>query len=191
MKKLLTTKSLFAFTVLLVVLSAGIVVFRVYGSPISFAYYEPSYLPPGVSITEKRISIIDDGKNRSESASLRLEKTAWTYSINQFELRDTSSIGESSQNYDAKSIKPTCSIFETAKGTEFRLCHWVDDWESHGGGEISVYEIKFIKGTTFFWGRIPSETGTIITVDDISRFIDSFERKSTDGVPIKRSKYWV
>ena len=180
----------FIAAIVIIICAAATMLYQMYRSPISFDYYEPSYLPPTVTITDKRIIIIDDGKNRSEKAALRLEKTAWTYAINQV-AHTTQTLGEAEQDYTPRSNEPSCSMLESPKRLEFRLCHWVDNWESHGGGEVSVYEVKFIKGSTYFWGRIPTSMDNIFTIDEIGDFIDSFKKVDIDGVRIERSRYWV
>lgn len=190
MRKFLTQKYR-VVALVFAALGASAAIFLLWRAPIDFTYYEPTQLPAGVAITEKRISIIDNGHNRHESADLRLETVGWTYSIRQTKVSEAATIGDADQNFDHQSDEPTCSIYDTPKGTSFRLCHWVDDWKSHGGDGVSVYEVKFIKGDTYFWGHLPAAPDTPISVDDIHTFIDSFEQKSTHGIPIRRSTSFV
>jgi hypothetical protein len=176
MDRILYKKFIWLAVVLLVLSGLGYVVFRIFNPSVGFAYYEPSYLPPNVAIRAKRISINEYASTQVEQ-NFRTED--WVYSIREYKA--TRPIGSAEQNYDDKSTEPTCSMFITPQKIEYRLCHWIDY------GKINVHEVKFIKGTTFINTQIPTKVEEQISVEEISRFVDSFEKKSTVGLPVLRS----
>jgi hypothetical protein len=65
--------------------------------------------------------------------------------------------------------------------TRYRLCHWTDY------SKIDVHEIQFIKDGTFINVQIPTKTSEVISVEEISKFVDSFTKKRTIGLPVLRS----
>lgn len=160
----------------LLAIAVGFVVYRTFNPAVGFKYYEPSYLPKDVSIKAKRISINKYAPTQVEQ-NFRTED--WVYSIREYKATD--SIGTAEQNYDAKSIKPTCNIEISSKMTKYRLCHWIDY------GKIGVHEIKFTKDGTFINAQIPTKTSEVISIDEINKFVDSFSKKSTIGLPVLRS----
>jgi hypothetical protein len=151
-------------------------VFRQINPRVGFKYFEPAYLPPSTSIKEKRISITNS--NISVEQNFRTED--WVYSIIEGADDGTRTIGTASQNYDAKSVKPTCSINKTPANTQYRICHWIDY------GRIDVHEVTFIKDGTYIYSEIPT-TEQEISIEQIEKYIDSFVQKSTTGLPVLRS----
>lgn len=172
----MTRKRIIVMVVVLLVLAIGFVIFRIFNPTVGFTYYEPSYLPPGVSINAKRISI---NKYAPAQVEQNFRTEDWVYSIREYKAREE--IGTAAQNYDAKSTKPTCNIETSPKMTKYRLCHWIDY------GKIDVHEIKFIKDGTFINAQIPTNTTEVISVGEINKFVDSFDKKSTLGLPVLRS----
>lgn len=176
-KTTFTKKRVVVLFMLILVLMIAYAVFRVYNPRVNFAYFEPSYLPPNISIKEKRISITE-GYIRVEQ-NFRTED--WVYAIEEDSAGQSTAIGDADQNYNPKSIKPTCMIQKTPAQTRYRLCHWIDY------GRIDVHEITFIKDGTRIYSQMPSKTDQNITIDQIEKYIDSFQRKSTLGFPVLRS----
>ncbi len=177
-------KFVWLLVVIVVFLGVSYIAFRAFTSTIHFTYYAPSYLPPGIAIKEKRVSITDDGTNRFESVDLNFRTEDWVYSIMEYKASRSDSIGTADQKYNEKSVKPTCSIYKTPNWTKYRLCHWVDY------GKIGVQEVKFKKGSTFINAMIPTDPKKPASVDEITKFVNSFKRKSINGIPIERSRYF-
>lgn len=162
--------------IIALVLGMGFVAYYTFNPPVGFAYYEPAYLPAGVSIKAKRIAINRYAPTQVEQ-NFRTED--WVYSIREYKAN--AGIGTAGQNYDQKSVKPTCNIETSPAMTKYRLCHWIDY------GKIDVHEIKFVKSGTFINAQIPSKTSQAISIQEIGRFVDSFNKKSTAGLPVLRS----
>lgn len=169
-------KPLFITLAALLLVVIAFIFFILFNPSIGFTYYEPSYLPEGISIKAKRISIHEHGPTQVEQ-NFRTED--WVYTISEYKALED--IGSAVQNYDETSIKPTCSIEKSPGKTEYRLCHWIDY------GKIDVHEIKFVKGGTFIRVMMPSGINEKISVDEISKFVDSFNERSTLGFPVLRS----
>jgi hypothetical protein len=162
---------------LLVLLVIGFIIFRHANPSVGFRYYEPSYLPPNVSIKEKRISI--SKSNVSVDQNFRTED--WVYSIIEDKDDGSTSIGTANQDYDAKSVKPTCNIQSSPANIKYRICHWIDY------GRINVHEVTFIKNGTYIYSSIPTATDQEISTQEIGNYVDSFAPKSTMGLPVLRS----
>ncbi len=163
----------------LVVLVAGIVGFFIYthtNPRLGFKYYEPSYLPPNISIKAERVAIV--GETVSVEQNFRTED--WVYSIHQYKAEGT--IGGANQDYDPTSVSPTCSLNTSSNNTRYRVCHWIDY------GRIDVQQIKLIKDTTFIDVQIPSDLDNPISLQDIDKFVDSFQQKNTRGFSVLRSR---
>ncbi len=175
MSKTHIRKFKWAYILLFFVLAIGYVIFRFFNPSVGFTYYEPSYVPANISVKTKRISITRG--NVQVEQDFRTED--WVYSISEY--KSDESIGDAKQNYDPKSITPTCEIRISPVKTQYRLCHWIDY------GKIDVHEIKFIKNGTFIDAQIPTELKDQITVDQLDTFVDSFKKKSTIGLPVLRS----
>jgi hypothetical protein len=167
----------------LIVLVA-VVIFRYFNPSLGFKYFEPSYLPPGISIKQKRISILSGGYIEAEQDFRTVD---WVYEIMEYKadglVDGNSSIGTASQNYNTASIKPTCDILSSDKDQQYRLCHWIDY------GRIGVYEVKFIKDGTFINSEIPTTLRQKITINEVSQYVDSFKSRWTLGVPVLRSNF--
>lgn len=171
------------FAIILVVLLA-VVVFRYFNPSLGFKYFEPSYLPPGISIKQKRISIMPRGYIEAEQDFRTVD---WVYEIMEYKADEpvdgNSSIGTANQNYNTDSVEPTCDILSSGKGQQYRLCHWIDY------GRIGVYEVKFIKDGTFIDSQIPTTLQQKITINEIRQYVDSFKSKWTLGMPVLRSNF--
>jgi len=166
---------LYAALALILVLSISYAVFRQFNPNIGFAYYEPTYLPPHVSIKAKLISMGHPGPIAVEQ-NFRTED--WVYSIR--EVKAETEIGTADQDYDPTSVKPTCNIQTSPAKMRYRLCHWIDY------GHIDVHEIMFRKGDTFITVMMPTSLDNPLRMTDIDHFVDSFEKKSTIGLPVLR-----
>lgn len=172
----------FLSLILLALLVVGFLVFRYFEPDVGFAYYEPVYLPPGVSIKEKRISIIGDGPNNT-AVEQNFRTEDWVYEIQEYKTDATATIGTADQNYNPKSNQPTCDIRVSPQKVQYRLCHWIDY------GRIDVHELKFTKSTTFINVQMPTTLQQGVTIQDIDKFVDSFHQKSTLGLPVLRAKF--
>jgi hypothetical protein len=146
---------------------------------LGFTYYEPTYLPPGVSIKERRIDIYH---NNNKTAEMNFRTVDWVYSLAEYPSEGNNNLGTARQNFSVDSIKPTCSLLTTPQKTKYRLCHWVDY------GHYSVYEVRFTHGGTYMWGRLVENLSTKLGPTEIGKFIDSFQPKSTHGFPVLRSE---
>ena len=157
------------------ILIIGYTIFRILNPSVGFKYYEPSYLPPNVSIKARRIGI--------NSVFTQVEQdfrtVDWVYEIQEYKA--DSSIGTAQQNYNPTSIKPTCSILTSPAGQQYRLCHWVDY------GRINVHQVIFIKDGTYIESEIRTTLQQQISVQEIGQYVDSFKQKSTLGLPVLRS----
>jgi hypothetical protein len=161
----------------------AIIIFRYFNPSLGFKYFEPSYLPPGVSIKQRRISVLPRGYIEAEQDFRTVD---WVYEIMEYKANGpigTTSIGTANQNYNTDSIKPTCDILSSAKGQQYRLCHWIDY------GRIGVYEVNFIKDGTFIDSEIPTTLQQKITISEISLYVDSFKPQWTLGIPVLRSNF--
>lgn len=176
MTKKISRNSVLLSIFIALVLVIGFITFRNFNSGVRFTYYEPSYLPRGVSIKAERISINKYAPTQVEQ-NFRTED--WVYSIREYKANEA--IGTAQQNYDEKSINPTCNTKTSSAMTKYRLCHWIDY------GKIDVHEIKFAKGGTFINAQIPTKTNQEVSEEEIDRFVDSFEKKNTIGLPVLRS----
>ncbi len=176
-KKLVTKKRLVVSFAIILIAIIAYALFKTNNPSIGFAYFEPSILPPTVSIKQKRISIA----HGFISVEQNFRTEDWVYSIREYSSDRLNTIGTANQDYDPKSVKPTCTIQITPAQMHYRLCHWVDY------GRIDVHEVIFIKDTTRIYSQIPSKTDQDISVDQIEKYIDSFQRKNTTGFPVLRS----
>lgn len=161
----------------LLVLGAIYALFRIHNPSVGFTYYEPSYLPAGVSVKDKRILVTAATGNTSVGQNFRTED--WVYSIHEYQA-GIQTIGTAAQNYDSTSQKPTCSIKKSSAGMQYRLCHWIDY------GRINVYQVRFIKNGTFVHSLIPAYIPQTISEPDIDTYVDSFAAKSTTGITAHR-----
>lgn len=171
------SKKLLLGILIIALVVATYIIFRLFNPSVGFKYYEPSYLPLDVSVKAKRISIAR-GYIQVEQ---NFRREDWVYSIREDKADGFHTIGTADQNYDDKSVKPTCFINSSPANMRYRLCHWIDY------GRIDVHEVSFIKEGTFVYSQIPTTTSQQISTQDIEKYIDSFKRKSTAGLPILRS----
>lgn len=160
-----------------IVAAIGYGIFRFFNPSVGFTYYEPSYLPARTSIKARQIYLFVPSSRFMVEQNFRTEN--WIYSISEY--KTDSGIGSAMQDYDAKSVKPTCNINTTPVKTRYRLCHWIDY------GKIDVHEVRFYKGETFVRSFIPTELSQEISIQEIEKYIDSFSPKSTIGLPVLRS----
>jgi hypothetical protein len=161
--------------VLLLTLAVGYGIFRYTNPNVGFTYYEPSYLPPTVSIKAKQINT--GFGPTSVGQNFRTED--WVYSIDEYKAGRKMDPAE--QNYDPKSITPTCNIQTSPAKMRYHVCHWIDY------GRIDVHEVTFTKGDTFIIAKLPTSLDTSISLQDIDKFVDSFKQTSTVGIPVLRS----
>lgn len=162
------------------ILVAGLVAVRFTSPNVGFKYFEPTNLPSGISIKAKRIGIFDN--NAQINQNFRTED--WVYAIDEYKSDNrngSATIGHANQDYDPKSVKPTCSILKSSTDLQYRLCHWID-YE-----RINVFEVTFIKDGTFIQSKIPTDLNTDISIKEIDEFVDSFREKSTFGLPVLSS----
>jgi hypothetical protein len=173
-----------AFVIVIALAAVGIGIFRYLNPSLGFTYLEPSYLPPGVSIKQKRISILSGGDVEAEQDFRTVD---WVYEIMEYKadgpVDGNSALGTANQNYNTDSVSPTCDILSTSRGQQYRLCHWIDY------GKIGVYEVKFIEDGTFIDSQIPTTLQQKISTVEISRFVDSFKPKSSIGIPVLRTNF--
>jgi hypothetical protein len=178
MFKLASSKKYVIIVFLTIVIAViAYTVFRQINPRVGFKYFEPAYLPPSTSIKEKRISITNS--NISVEQNFRTED--WVYSIIEDKDDGSSSIGTANQDYDAKSVKPTCSIQNSPEKMKYRVCHWIDY------GHINIHEVIFIKNCTYIYSLIPTTIDQEISSQEIENYVDSFVQKSTTGLPVLRS----
>jgi hypothetical protein len=171
-------KQAVAGILLLIIIFILVAIYRWFNPALGFKYYEPSYLPPGVSIKEKRIAItrgyIDAEQN--------FRTVDWVYQISEFSAKGKNlTTGAPSQDYDANSINPTCKTSTSTLGQLYLLCHWVDY------GKISVFQVRFIKKGTYVDAQIPTTLQQKFDTGEINNFVDSFKSKRTFGMPVLRS----
>lgn len=171
----MSKKRVLVSALLVLIFLLGFLIDSVIHPRMNFTYYEPSYLPDGISIKQKRIQIASGDK----SASQNFRTEDWVYDITEFKA-DTD-IGSANQDYSPTSKQPTCELRTTPKHQQYRVCHWIDY------GKIDVTEVKFIKQGTFIWAAMPIEVGKQLPLTQIDTFIDSFHKSSTWGFPVIRS----
>jgi hypothetical protein len=151
---------------IVVMVLLGIGIFRYYNPSLGFTYFEPNYLPPAVSIKQKRISILSGGLIEAEQDFRTVD---WVYEIMEYKANGpvdgNSSIGSTSQNYNTDSVKPTCDILSSPNRQRYRLCHWIDY------RHIGVYEVIFIKDGTLIDSDMPTTLQQKITINEISLYV--------------------
>jgi hypothetical protein len=167
----------FLIVLTLVFLVIGFSIFLLYNPSVGFKYYQPSYLPPNVSIMERRISVTGG----STSVEQDFRTVDWVYEIQEYKA--DSSIGTAQQNYDAKSVEPTCNILTSSANQQYRLCHWIDY------GRIDVHQVIFIKDGTYITSEIPTNLQQQISIQEIGKYVDSFKQRATIGLPVLRSSF--
>ncbi len=160
-----------------VIFVVGWLIFRLFNPSVGFKYYEPSYLPSNVSIKARRISILPDSKTVEQN----FRTADWVYEIQEYKAN--SSIGTAQQNYDPKSVKPTCDVLTSSAKQQYRLCHWIDY------GHIDVHQVIFIKNGTYVRSDIPTTLQEQITIPQIAEYVDSFKQRSTIGLSVVRSNF--
>lgn len=177
-KALDTTKQIVLLVVIALVVAGILAIIRIYNPDVGFKYFEPAYLPPNISIKAKRISYFANNPAQVEQ-NFRTED--WVYTIREARADTVPEIGSANQDYDSTSVKPTCNLSTTPVGMRYRLCHWIDY------GRIHVHEVIFIKDGTWVYSQIPTETSQDISIDEIEKYIDSFEPKNTLWFPVLHS----
>lgn len=146
-----------------------------------FQYYKPTVLPNGFKITDKRIDIANpDGRLYGISADLNLRTEDWIYAIRESKTNsksspDSSSTSTTLYDYDPNSVGVTCKQVVSPKGQSYRLCHWIDY------GRISVYEVNFIKGSTYINTQFPGTTKNTVPILEISNYVDGFTKAKAIG----------
>jgi hypothetical protein len=170
-------KFIFVYGLVVVFLVAGFGIFKLLNPNVGFTYYEPAYLPPGVTVKAKRIFTHKDYRRVEQNFGT----DNWIYSIDEYKAGEDATIGTVSGKYDEDSEKPSCEVRKSAAGMRYRLCHWIDY------GRTNVYEVKFIKDGTYVNAQIPSALNERIGKGEIDKFVDSFKEKTTIGIPVHRS----
>jgi hypothetical protein len=149
---------------------------------VGFQMLEPTKLPPGIKITDKRLSFKHSAphKIRNVSAELNFRTEDWVYSIQESkaEAGDNEDTVTDLRNFDQSSVMPTCTQGKTPKGQAYRLCHWIDY------GRINVYEVKNVQQGVFIDTLFPTSLQKPITIEDIDAYVDSFKPTSPAGLPI-------
>jgi len=166
------------FGVVLLVIALPWAVYDHVQHQVDFQFYEPTQLPVGVSIRQKRL---DRGGYGGSPVRIELDfrRVDWVYSVD--ELKATNARHDTMttlHNYDPTSVGVTCTQRHTASGMSYRLCHWIDY------GRINVYQINFVKGGTYVTCQMPNESKTVISVASLDAFVDSFKPASTAGLPV-------
>lgn len=150
-----------------------------------FQYYQPTALPDGFHIVDKRIDISDpDGEILGITAELNLRKVDWVYAIREsradapYDSVGPSDIQTNFSNYDPASVKPTCRQMLSPMKTTYRLCHWIDY------GSIDVNELKFIKNDTYIYTQFPGSISKPIPLAALDRYVDSFVKADANSFPL-------
>ncbi len=153
-------------------------------SKYGFQFYQPTQLPSGFHITEKRIDIVKpDGEFLGIQAEMNFRTVDWVYTIQESRANTSASPVSNTtatklDNYDPKSVGFTCEQQRSPKGQSYRLCHSVDY------GKISVYETSFIKDKTYISTRFPTTTDKVVPIDQINTYVDSFVKAKAAGFKI-------
>jgi len=164
----------------LLIVSVPWAVYRHTSTHTDFQFYEPTQLPAGVAIKQKRVDQFGTpGHIRGTTVELNFRTVDWVYSVDERPI-DPEGYGlvTTLHNYDPTSTKPTCEQRHTAGGMSYRLCHWIDY------GRINVYQTNFAKGSTSITSRMPNETDQAIPVESLDTFVDSFKPASTVNFPV-------
>lgn len=145
-----------------------------------FQFYAPTKLPPGFSIKKRTINILTpDGKLYGITAELDFRTEDGVYSVTERKAsvspEDTTT---ALHNYDTNSVGVTCTQEQTPHKRSYRLCHWIDY------GRISVYEIKFVEGSTYITTTFPAGLHQDISNNQLSDYVDSFVLSNTFGFTI-------
>jgi hypothetical protein len=146
-----------------------------YNHPLSdsvwgFQYYVPQKLPRGIHITDSRISVFEEANTiYSVGAELNFRTEDWVYSIREYRSGGAPEVTKL-RDFNTDSILPTCMQRTTEAGQGYRLCHWLDY------GRISVYEIKFAKGDTYFDSQFPAKKSQVIPMSELDAYVDSFKK---------------
>lgn len=144
-----------------------------------FQFYRPGFLPPSFRITEERVSVSEsNGKVFGVSAGLNFRTEDWVYSIQESKAASQEAT-TSLRNFDPTSKEVTCGQETSPKGIAYRLCHWVDY------DKISVYELKFVKDSTYIDVKLPAAKDAIVADVDLDRFVDSFKEADAPGNVIR------
>jgi hypothetical protein len=150
---------------------AAFVIYRVAATNLGYTYYEPTYLPPNIAINDKYILNF----NGDKTVWLRIKRAI--YGIR--ESNEPTGIPSAVENYDPSSRKPTCHTGKTPAAIPYRVCHWVDF------GKYNVNEVKFGKGDTWIVSWLPTNLDQSVTLDQIEKYIDSFEPRSTRSLRVE------
>jgi len=149
---------------------------------VGFQMLEPTKLPPGIKITDKRLGLNHSAphKIRNTWAELNFRTEDWVYSIQESKAGDVDKEETITTltNFDPSSVQPTCTQRKSPHGSTYRLCHWIDY------GRISVYEINNIQQGVYILTRFPTLLQKPLTVEDTDAYIDSFKPVNSSGLPI-------
>lgn len=152
--------------------------YRQAAKEVGTTYLSPSYLPPGVTIA-KKILFHNTVYPSLSSIVLSFRNVDNVYAIYQgMADQPIAEATTSLTNFDSTSIKPTCRQMNTQKNQSYRLCHWVDY------GTYSVFETTMMIDHRWVQAKINTTPDKPFSVDDISRFVDSFESRSITDLPV-------
>lgn len=149
-----------------------------------FTMLQPTALPLGIKITDRRLSMDHDSQTHKTikyvSAELNFRTEDWVYSIYESKL-EAGAADETVtdlRNFDQSSVLPTCTQGTSPKGQIYRLCHWIDY------GRISVYEVKNIQQGVYIRTMFPASLQKPITIKQVDSYVDSFKPIDPTGLPI-------
>lgn len=146
-----------------------------------FQFYQPTQLPPGIHIADKEIDIVKpDGEFLGIDAVMSFRTVDAVYSVTESraDTGDKPAVITKLNNYNPKSTGWTCRQQRSPKGQSYRLCHSVDY------GRISAFSVNFIKDKTFISTDFPTTTDTVIPINQINTYVDSFVKAKAVGFKI-------
>ncbi len=149
-----------------------------------FQFYQPTQLPSGIHITQKRIDVVNpDGKFLGLNAEMDFRTVNWVYEIQESRAGSANSPSISTvttklANYDPTTAGFTCEQQKSPKGQSYRLCHSIDY------GKISNFGINFIKDKTYISTNFPESVGKVIPISQINTYVDSFVKARATGFKI-------
>lgn len=154
-------------------------------SKYGFQFYQPTRLPDGIHIMQKRITINKpSGVFTGIQAEMNFRTVDWIYSIQESRINtsaspDSGTVTTKLRNYNPKSADWTCRQQVSPKGQTYRLCHSVDY------GKIGVFAINFIKSQTYISTKFPTTIDTVFSTSQFDAYVDSFTKAKAAGFKIE------